>query len=171
MKLARLQDGKTLAHDGHVPLIKVAKRTRRSFAGYVSMNLPPCIAPLLHRHLSYTEQRLTVLIERRGVAHYEDLRVSLHSEVLLNAYPPGAVCVHIQPLARRRRSDTTSPDDSLAQDAFTCHNDAVFINLVHVVSQPDLHTQFVQLPLGGLGKVLRETTKNAVPRVDQDNSG
>src|SRR5262245_51161985 len=143
MKLACLQDSKTLAHDGHVPLIKVAKRTRRRLAGYTSVNLPACIAPLLHCYLRHTGQRLTVLIERRGVAHDEDLGVSWRREVLSDASPPGAVCLHIQPFARRRRSHTSGPDDGLAQDALARHNHSVLINLVYTLSQPNLHAQFL----------------------------
>ena len=43
--LAALQDGETLSHDGHTPLVEVTKRTLRGFAGDAPMD--PITSPMI----------------------------------------------------------------------------------------------------------------------------
>jgi hypothetical protein len=98
---AALHHSEALAHHGHAALVKVAKWARRGMADDAEVNQLPCIAPLLHRHLRDTGQGITVLIERGCIPNHKYLGVSGHSEVILNAHPPSAICFHIQPVARR----------------------------------------------------------------------
>src|SRR5260370_24524954 len=89
--LAALEDGETLAHHGHVSFVEISKGLWRRLTGHAPANQISRVAPLLHRHLRYAWQRLAILIERRGVAYNEDLRIPQHGEIRLNAHTSGTV--------------------------------------------------------------------------------
>jgi len=85
----------------------------------------PCIASLLHCHLSYARKDFAFLLECRGVANHKDFGMSRHGQIFLNAHPTGTIRLHIQPLARWRGRDTGGPDHSLARNALTSDHHAV----------------------------------------------
>src|SRR5712691_10412097 len=99
--LSALQDGEPLPDDGHVALVEVVEGTGSGLSSYPSVNEPPRIASLLHRHLGHARQRMTILVERGRVTDDEDLRVARHGEILPHADPPGVIRLHLQPLADR----------------------------------------------------------------------
>src|SRR6266481_4792501 len=153
-ELAALQHSKTLAHHGHVPFIEIAKWAWRAIAGNAAVNQSPCIAPLLNRHLCNTCQWLAVLIERCGIANHKDLGMAGHSQILLDAYPTGAVCLRAQLLACWRGRHTRGPDHGFAQNTLPRHRDPVRVDLIDALPEPNLDAQFLELLFRGLGKVL-----------------
>src|SRR6185436_20184575 len=80
-----LQHGKPLADHRQVPLVEVTEWWRGGLTADASSNQPAGIASLLHRDLRHAGQRMTILLERRGVTHHEDLRVAWHGEIRLHA--------------------------------------------------------------------------------------
>src|SRR5213075_1240743 len=72
---AAVQHGEALADDGHGSFVEVPERLQGGLPRDASANQPRRIAPLLHRNLRDAGERTTVLIERRGVADDEDLRM------------------------------------------------------------------------------------------------
>src|SRR5260370_42270239 len=86
-----LQDGAPLSHYRHVALVEVPERSRGGLSSDTSVNQPPRIAPLLHRHLGDAGQRLAILVERCGITDHEDLPVPGHREVGLDPYTAGAI--------------------------------------------------------------------------------
>src|SRR5215470_17918659 len=103
LDFSTLQHGETLAYHRHIALVEVAKRSRLFTAGYAFVNESSSITSLLHGHLRHAGKRFAVLLECRGIANHKDLGISGYSQIFLNAHPPGAVSLHLQPLARRRR--------------------------------------------------------------------
>src|SRR6266853_5280753 len=144
MELAGLQHSKTLAHYGHVPFIEIAKWARHRIAVDTAVDYFPCVAPLLDRDLRNTCQWLAVLIERCGIANHKDLGMPGHREVFLDAYQPGAVCLSAQPLASRRGRHTRGPDHGFAQNTLRRHHDALCVDLIDAVPEPDLNAQFLE---------------------------
>ena len=61
--LVALQNCKSLAYDGHVALVEVAKRTWWRAAGYAAVNDFSCIMPLLHSYLRNAGKRFAVFLE------------------------------------------------------------------------------------------------------------
>src|SRR5437870_519401 len=80
---AGLQDGEPFADYRHAPLVEVAERTRRGLTHDPSMNQRSRVAALLHRDLSNSGQRLSILVERRGVAHDENVWMPRNGEISL----------------------------------------------------------------------------------------
>src|SRR5215831_5276968 len=97
-----LQNSETLADYGHGALVKVAEGSRRRIANDAAVNQLPRVMPSLHRYLCHPRQGLAVLLDRGCVAKDENLRLSGHGEIFLNAYAPGAIRFDVQPLACRR---------------------------------------------------------------------
>src|SRR5262245_27335726 len=79
-----LQDGKSFADDRHVAFVEVAEWTRCRLTHDPSMNQLPRITSLLHRHLSDSGQRLSVLLKHGGVAHDENFWMSRYGEIVLH---------------------------------------------------------------------------------------
>src|SRR5260370_8190771 len=98
MNLAALQHRKTLAHHGHAAFVEVAKWAGRGFADDTAANELRCVAPLLHRHLRNTWQRLAILIEGCRIADHKDLGMSGPSQHFLNPDPAAPVCPRLHPL-------------------------------------------------------------------------
>src|ERR1700687_2235643 len=140
MDFAALQHSKAFTHYSHVALVKVVEWTWRGFARHAVVNKLPYIASLLHRHLCHARQWLAVLIERCGGANNKYLGVPGHSQVVLDAHAPGPVCLHLQPLARKRRGHSCGPDHGFARDALIRDHDAVRVDPVGAMSEPDLHS-------------------------------
>jgi hypothetical protein len=113
LNFAAFEHSKTLAHNSHVALVKVAKRTRGGTPGDTAAEQFRCVAPLLHRDLRDTRQRLAILVKRCGIADDKNLRMALYGKVFLNAYSPGAVSLGVQPFACRRGRNTRRPDTVL----------------------------------------------------------
>src|SRR5712691_5489421 len=90
----------------------------------------------------------------------------VYGEVRLDAHSPGTVRLHLQPLARGRGRHARGPDHRLARGALARHGDAVFVDLIHAVSQPDLHAQLLEPLLRGPGKVLRIRAQTPVRPMD-----
>src|SRR5438874_8393356 len=80
-KFPRLQHGEPFADHRHAPLVEVAERPRRGLSGDTAVDQLPGVAPLLDRDLRDAGLRLAVLVERRGIAHNEDFRMSRHGQV------------------------------------------------------------------------------------------
>src|SRR5438128_2208283 len=96
---AALQHGEALANHRHGPFVEVAERRRRRFPGDATVNDGSGVAALLHGHLCDAGQRMTVLIERRRIADDEDLGMSWHAEIWLDAHAAGAIRRRLEPLA------------------------------------------------------------------------
>src|SRR5215475_13848813 len=129
LDFSTLQYRETLAYHRHIALVEVAERSRLSAAGYAVVNESSSITSLLHGHLRHAGKRFAVLLECRGIANHKDLGISGYSQIFLNAHSPGAVCLHLQPLARRRRRHPGGPDHGLACDALTRDHYAVRVDL------------------------------------------
>src|SRR3989454_7039892 len=168
--LACLQDSEPLPDHRHAALVEVAKRTWRRSASETLPDQPSRIAALLDRDLRHTGQGSSVLLERRGIADDEDLGMPRDREVLLDAYPSGPIRLDGEPLPGRRRGHPGGPDDRLARDALTHHDDAVGVDPIDALSEPHLHTQPLQTRLRFRGETLRETAQNPLPHVDQNDS-
>src|SRR2546425_3510502 len=168
--LAGLQDGEALPDHCHAALVEVAKRTRRRSAPETLADQPSRIAAFLDRDLRHTGQGFSVLLERRGIADDEDLGMPWDREVLLDAYPSGPIRLYAKPLPGGRWSHPGGPDDRLARDALTRHDDAVGVDPIDALSEPHLHTQPLQTRRRFRGETLRETAQNPLPHVDQNDS-
>src|SRR5215471_309739 len=83
----RPQNGKPFADHRHVAFVEVAERTRCGFPRDPSINQLSYIASLLHCDLSDSRQRFSVLLERGGVAHHENVRMPRHREIRLHLDP------------------------------------------------------------------------------------
>src|SRR5215472_8066578 len=169
LDFATLQHRKTLAHDGHAALVKVTEGTKRWFANNAVVNQLSCITPLLHRHLRYTWQRFAVLIEGHRIADNENLGISGHGKVFLNAYPPCVIHFGIQPLARGRGCDACSPDHRFACDALARDYDAFRVDVIDAVSEPDFDTQLLESLFRSSGETLGKCSQN-VSRINEHNS-
>src|SRR5215470_16139965 len=99
MEAAGLQHRVALANDCHRPLVEVTERWQRGIATDAPRDQSAGVASLLHRNLSDAAERLSVLVERCGVSEHEDVRMSSHREVALNAHAACAIRVDVQPPA------------------------------------------------------------------------
>src|SRR6516162_2193295 len=165
-----LQHSETLADYGHGALVKVAEGSRRGIPNYAAVNQLSRVTPSLHRHLRNPWQRFAVLIEGGGVADDEDLGVSGHGEIFLNAYAPRAIRFDVQPLARRRGGNSRGPDNCLARDPFAGDHDPVRVDVIDAMSEPDFNSQLLESLLGGFGKGLRKRPQNTGSHIDEHNS-
>src|SRR6267154_5297448 len=154
MDFAALQYRKAFTHNSHVAFVKLVEWTWRGFACYAVVNKLPCITALLHCHLCHTRQWCAVLIERCGVANNKYFGMSGHSQVVLDAHAPGSICFHLQPFARKRGRHSRGPDHGFGRDAVARHRDAVSVDLIGAMSEPDLNAQLVEPLLRRLGQVL-----------------
>jgi len=134
LHLAALQHSKTLADHRHAALVKVAKWARRKVTYDAAVNQLSGITSLLNRYLSNPWQRFAILVKRGRIAHHKNLGVSGHSKIFLNAYPPGAICFDVEPLARRRGCDACSPDHRFACDALARDYNAFRVDLIDTMS-------------------------------------
>src|SRR5262249_50108444 len=50
------------------------------------------------------------------------------------------------------------------------HDDTLFVNLVHTVSQPDFHAQLFEMFLRSLGKLFRESPQDPARHIYQDDA-
>src|ERR1700720_3801510 len=156
LDFAALQHRKAFAHHRHAAFVKVAKWAWGEFAHDAVVNHFSRVAPLLHRHLRDARQRFAVLIEGCRVPDYENLGVPWYRQIILYSHSPRAVCLHLQPLTCGRGSHSGSPDYGLARDSFAGHDDAVCVNLIDAMSQPDFDAQLLEPLLCCFGKVLRK---------------
>src|SRR5690242_15913368 len=113
------------------------------------MNQLSCIASLLHRDLSDSGKRLSVLLKRGGGTHDEYLWMSWYGEIVLHFDSSRVIRLHRQPLPRRRWTCSSRPDHSPARESFTGHNDTSIIDLIDSLTQPHLHTEPFEPLLGG----------------------
>ena len=51
--------------------------------------------------------------DRRGVADYEDFRMTGHRQIGADLHPTGAIVLRIKPARRRRSHHAGSPDDGV----------------------------------------------------------
>src|ERR1700732_792668 len=144
LDFAALEHRKALAHHRHAAFVKVAKRAWCWFVGNAVVNYFSRVAPLLHRHLRDARQRFAVLIEGRRVPDHENLGVPWYRQIILYSHSPGAVCLHLQPFTCGRGCHSSSPDHGLARDSLSCHHDAVSVDLIDAVSQPDFDAQLLE---------------------------
>ena len=151
LDLAALQHSETLAHYGHGALVKVAKGARRRITNDAAVNQLCCITALLHRHLGNPWQRFAILIEGCCIADDENLGVSGHGEVFLNAYPPRAIRLGVQPLACRRGSNARGPDNGFARNALARDHDTFGIDLIDAMSKQDFDALLREPLLRGVG--------------------
>jgi len=170
LDFAALQDSKTFAHYSHAALVKVAERGRRGIANNAVVNKLSRITPLLHRYLSNPWQGFAILVKRRRVSDHENLRVSRHSQIAQNAYPPRPICLDIQPLAHRRRCNARSPDYRLAWDSLASNHDTVCVDLIDAVSEANFDAQLIESLLRGFGKTLRKRPQDFGSHIDQHDS-
>src|SRR5215469_16710444 len=96
--------------------------------------------------------------------------MSGHRKILLNAYPAGAIGFDVQPLAGRRGCDTCSPDYSLAGNALARDDDAVGVDQIDALSEPDLDTQLLEPSPRSFGETLRKGRQNPRVPIDEHNS-
>src|SRR5262250_3236023 len=144
---AAVEHGEALADDGHRSFVEVPKRLRRGLSRDASPNQPGCIAPLLHRDLRDAGEGTTVLIERRGVADDEDLRMTADGQVRLHADAAGVIRCRLEPLARRGGRHARRPDHGLAGDALTGYGRAVGVDMVHALTEPHLDAELFEATL------------------------
>src|SRR5207244_9152383 len=110
---------------------------------------------LFRSDLRHTGQGSSVLLERRGIADDEDLGMPRDREILLDAYPSGPIRLDGEPLPGGRRGHPGGPDDRLARDALTRHDDAVGVDPIDAPSAPHLNTQPVHTRRRFPGATLR----------------
>src|SRR5215469_10864202 len=132
-----LQHSETLADYGHGALVKVAEGSRRGIPNYVAVNQLSRETPSLHRHLRNPWQRFAVLIEGGRVADDENLGVSGHGEVFLNAHASRAIRFDVQPLACRRGGDARGPDNCFARNPLAGDDNPVRVDVIYAMSEPD----------------------------------
>jgi hypothetical protein len=154
MDFAALQHRKAFTHNNHVAFVKVVEGAWRGFARDAVVNKLPCITALLHRDLGQARQGLAVLIKRCSVANNKYFGVSGHSQVVLDAHAPGPIRLYFQPHAGKRGRYSRGPDHGFARDALTRDHDAVTVDLIGGISEPDLDSQLVEPLLRRLGQVL-----------------
>src|SRR6266581_3266843 len=111
---AALQNGKVLANYRHVAFVEIPEWPRRRLACNPAVYQAARVAALLHRHLRHAGQRLAIVVQRSGIADHEDLGMTGHGEILLNAHPPGVIRFRTQPPGRGRRAYTRGPYDGMA---------------------------------------------------------
>src|SRR5262249_18433601 len=162
--------GKALAHHGHRALVEVAKRRRLFTAGYAVVNQFSSITSLLYGDLRHAGKGLPVLLKCSGIANHKDFGIPGHSQIALNAHPPGAIRLHLEPLACGRRRHPSGPDHGLARDPLTCNYYAICIDLIHAVPEADFDAQILESLLRGLREVLCEWPENPRPHIDEHNS-
>src|SRR5271154_4592794 len=114
MDLAAFKHRKSLADYGHAAFVKIAKLARRRIVRDATANQFPRVTPLLYRHLCHAWEWFAVLIERRSIADHEDLGMTGHRKIFLNAHPSSVVHLRFKPLACGRRSYARGPDHGLA---------------------------------------------------------
>src|SRR5262249_53831851 len=124
-----------------------AERSRRGLSFDATLNQPPRIAALLHRHLCNPGQRSSTLLEGRRVADHEDLWMTGHGEIRLDADPAGAVRRRLEPLARRRRRDAGGPDHGPGRDALAAHQAATGVDTVNAATEPHLDAERLEATL------------------------
>ena len=139
MERSGLHDGVALPHDGHGALVEVSKRAGLGSTGRAAVNQPARVPSLLHRHLCDARERLAILIERRRIADYENVRVPGDGEIFADAHSARAVGLDVQPSTRWRWRDSRGPDHGLARDALACHDHSIPVDLIDAVAQPDFH--------------------------------
>src|SRR5260370_17751630 len=102
-----------------------------------------CISPLLDCDLRITREWRAVLVERCRIPNHKYLGMSRYGEVILDAHPPGAICLDLQPFACRRGRDAGCPDHSLTRDAHATHHHAVRVDVIDALPQTHLDTQLL----------------------------
>ena len=137
MYVPGFQHGETFAHDGHAPFVKVTERPRGRFAGKPPADQLSGVVPLLNRHLRHAWQRPSVLIQGRGIANDKYFGMPSEAKIILDAHASGVIRFRRQPFAGRRRRDTGGPDDGLAEDPFSRHDNAISIDSIHAL--PEFH--------------------------------
>src|SRR5262249_19232876 len=153
-----------------VSFVEISKRFGTVFAGDLPTNQFAYVASLLHRNLSDTRQRLSILVERRGVADHENFRMIWNSKVWLNAHPAGAIHFSLYPFPRRRRRNTGGPDNCLAGDSFTGHDHSLAVDLFNWMAQVNLDAELLQMFFGDFRKRGSKCAENVPICVDQNDT-
>src|SRR5215813_2675512 len=166
---AALQYGKALANNGQIPLVEVAERRRSGLPADASVNQRPRVASLLYRDLRHARQRMTVAIERRSITEHEDLGVTCHGEIRLHADAAGAIRRRLEPRAGGRRRHPRGPDHGLTGDALATHDDAVGVDMVHAVTEPNLDAELLEPTPRRRRQFLGKRREDTAPGVDEDD--
>ena len=77
-----------------------------------------------------------------------------YCEILFHTHSAGTIRLDAEPLARRGRAHARRPNHGFTGDAFPCYDDAVGVDLINTVSEPDLDTQAFEPLLCRTGKFL-----------------
>ena len=141
---AALKHGEALADQGHGAFVEIVEGRRRGLRDDPTVNQHSGVAALLHGSLGHAGQWMTVLIERRRITDHEDLGMARDAEILLDAHAARAVHRRLEPFACGRRRDPRRPDHRLARNALARHDDAVGVDVLHTVTQPNLDAKLVQ---------------------------
>src|SRR5260370_6913711 len=97
-----------------------------------------CISPLLDCDLRNTREWRAVLVERCRIPNHKYLGMSRYGEVILDAHPPGAICLDLQPFACRRGRDAGCPDHGLTRDPPPTHPPPVTPDVITALPAPHL---------------------------------
>src|ERR1700722_544120 len=92
------------------------------------------------------------------------------AKIILDAHASGVIRFRRQPFAGRRRRDTGGPDDGLAEDPFSRHDNAISIDLIQALPEFHLDPEIFQTLLRGGGKLFRKGREIPRGAVDQHNS-
>src|SRR5438477_9059622 len=138
-----LQNCVTLADDGHGAFVEIAKRLWRFLPEKLAANQFSSVASLLHRNLSNSRQRFSVLIQRRRIADHENLWMIWNSKIGLDTNATGAIGLHPQPFSGGGRRNTGRPDHCLARNSLPCDNDSFAVDLFDGVAQVDFNSELL----------------------------
>src|SRR4029077_6716736 len=125
---------------------------------------------LLHRDLGDATQRFPVLIERRGIADYENFRITGNTQIAFDAHATSAIRFCPQPFSGRRRRNTSRPDHCFARNSLPCDNDSFAVDLLDVVAQMDFDSELLQMELRCLRQTRGKSAKNLSSAIEQNNS-
>ena len=118
----------------------------------------------------HARQRLPVLLNRCRIADDKNFRMASHAAIRLHLDAPGAIGLHTQPFSRRGRRDSGGPDHCLACDSLASHDHTLVVNFINAVAQAHLNTQFLQVFLRGLRKVLGKCAQHPIGHVHENDA-
>src|SRR6266849_8697401 len=109
--LADRDDAIEASYCGHSAFIDVAKWLGVRFASDLIGNHGGCRAPLLHRNLRHSWQRLAILGETGRIPNYKNVRMPWDRRVATDLDAPCPVRLGTSPLSSRGGCDTRCPND------------------------------------------------------------
>ena len=104
-----------------------------------------------------------------SVTDHEDLRMAGHAKILLDTHAAGAIRLRLEPLAGLRRRHPRGPDHRLAGDALAGYDDAIGVDMIHAVSEPNLDAELLEPTLRRRRQRLGKRREHTVPHIDQDD--